>query len=399
MYKKTKSAFTLVELIVVITILTILWTIAFLSFQWYSKSARDSVRISDLKNIRTALELFELKSWKYPDPENNYPVTFSWAEIRTQWIFGEQNLTNVEKLNKLPKDPLFDVEYTYSVLNTKQEFELWAILEVQLEYSYNNILNETNAAQNKNVFNYIKWPYNWKIARVFTWGYLYALNVPSIINWWTYWYDILNLLDEWLMSHNENTIIPWSYSWTITNDWTQWIIVNTWSLVAYEWTLEELNNPDDNTARLDLLVWIQEWYIWTTVEDQEWIKEIIDLWTIDTANPSDENIYYSTLISNDIPWVDIDVTYIIASWWNDWWWEWIEEIIYECNDLIWNANPDQWGNENWYDNFDLCTNTIVLDSINNISSSSNLTGNDWARDIYALKLEMWKKNKFETLWD
>jgi prepilin-type N-terminal cleavage/methylation domain-containing protein len=43
--------FTLVELIVVVTILAILATIAFLSFQGYSSSARDSLRLSDLKNI------------------------------------------------------------------------------------------------------------------------------------------------------------------------------------------------------------------------------------------------------------------------------------------------------------------------------------------------------------
>ena len=56
-----KKAFTLVELIVIITILAILWTIAFLSFQWYTKSARDSVRISDLKNIEKALSLYKVQ--------------------------------------------------------------------------------------------------------------------------------------------------------------------------------------------------------------------------------------------------------------------------------------------------------------------------------------------------
>ena len=141
MYKLQKKAFTLVELIVVITILAILWTIAFISYQWYSRSARDSVRISDIKNIRSALELFELNSWKYPDPENSSPINYLWAEVRTQWIFWEQNLTNVWKLNKLPKDPLFDVAYTYSVLNTKKEFELWAILENQFEYTNVNKRN------------------------------------------------------------------------------------------------------------------------------------------------------------------------------------------------------------------------------------------------------------------
>ena len=52
-----KKGFTLVELIVVITILAILWTIAFISLQWYAKDARDSVRIQDVANIKKSLEL------------------------------------------------------------------------------------------------------------------------------------------------------------------------------------------------------------------------------------------------------------------------------------------------------------------------------------------------------
>ena len=48
----TKSWFTLVELIVVITILAILWTIAFISLQGYSRSARDVRRTTDIQNIK-----------------------------------------------------------------------------------------------------------------------------------------------------------------------------------------------------------------------------------------------------------------------------------------------------------------------------------------------------------
>jgi len=61
--KINKQAFTLVELIVVITILAILWTIAFISLAWYSQDARDSTRISDLSTMKTSLELFHLNAW------------------------------------------------------------------------------------------------------------------------------------------------------------------------------------------------------------------------------------------------------------------------------------------------------------------------------------------------
>ena len=71
-------AFTLVELIVVIIILAILGTIAFISLQGYSASSRDSVRISDLASIKIALELFHLDAWKYPLPDDAETVTYQW---------------------------------------------------------------------------------------------------------------------------------------------------------------------------------------------------------------------------------------------------------------------------------------------------------------------------------
>ena len=55
------KGFTLVELIVVIIILAILWTIAFLSFQWYSSNARDSSKTTDLSSIKTSLWIFNTK--------------------------------------------------------------------------------------------------------------------------------------------------------------------------------------------------------------------------------------------------------------------------------------------------------------------------------------------------
>lgn len=51
----TKKAFTLVELIVVITILAVLGTIAFISLQGYSWDARNTKRTSDLGNIASAI--------------------------------------------------------------------------------------------------------------------------------------------------------------------------------------------------------------------------------------------------------------------------------------------------------------------------------------------------------
>jgi len=54
-YTKIIKAFTLVELIVVITILAILWTIAFVQLQSYAQMARNSIRVDDMSKIATLL--------------------------------------------------------------------------------------------------------------------------------------------------------------------------------------------------------------------------------------------------------------------------------------------------------------------------------------------------------
>lgn len=69
--------FTLVELIVVITILVILGTIAFMNLSGFSGNARDSSRVSDLANISQSLELANLKFGSYPEPDNSFFVAYS----------------------------------------------------------------------------------------------------------------------------------------------------------------------------------------------------------------------------------------------------------------------------------------------------------------------------------
>jgi prepilin-type N-terminal cleavage/methylation domain-containing protein len=59
--KNTNKGFTLVELIVVITILAILGTIAFISLQGYSQDAKNSKVASDLGTLASAIEISNTK--------------------------------------------------------------------------------------------------------------------------------------------------------------------------------------------------------------------------------------------------------------------------------------------------------------------------------------------------
>ena len=140
-----QKGFTLVELIVVITILAILWTIAFLSLQWYAANARDSKRISDIWNIKKSLELFTLQTEKYPLPDNGETVTYSWEIVWTQWTIWDNVVEQLSRnIKKKPVDPGSEEEYIYSTIENRWEYEVLAIYEWWI--TNNAITHQTHAA-------------------------------------------------------------------------------------------------------------------------------------------------------------------------------------------------------------------------------------------------------------
>ena len=146
--QKTK-AFTLVELIVVITILVILWTIAFISLQWYSRDARDSVRIADLSNIEKALEISVTKRWIVLVPEDKVDITASWTLIWYQWNAWLDTLNKLW-INNWWLDPVDLTPYTYSTTSNLKRYALLWFLEWWLSYKKDiNLINQTYAAEDR----------------------------------------------------------------------------------------------------------------------------------------------------------------------------------------------------------------------------------------------------------
>lgn len=281
----TKKAFTLVELIVVVVILAILSTIWFLSLKSYSERTRDSTRATDIHNIRTSLELYAIKNSIYPSPTDSVPITHSWSVIWNQWTYWTGSLFKTSVLNKVPRDPLFDVEYVYSLTANKLEYQIWAVMERPNDIK--KIINTSEAASSlsKNTA-YVRWNYNSYVVKSESEikEKCYVLTLPSIIteetSTWTEYKDIVennklildwySTLPKWFQTDN---YAPLKWFFTLTED----------EFILYEDSDSCKWLAEDEVKRIDLVDKIQKVY-----------KET---WLVN------DNSYKDTLWLTVVPWV------------------------------------------------------------------------------------------------
>jgi general secretion pathway protein G len=66
MIKKKNRAFTLIEVLVAVTIIAVLTAIGVVSYVSANRNARDSKRLSDVEQIRAALEMYRADCGTYP---------------------------------------------------------------------------------------------------------------------------------------------------------------------------------------------------------------------------------------------------------------------------------------------------------------------------------------------
>jgi len=112
--KNNKKGFSLVELLVVITIIAILSAVAYTALGGQTAKARNSKRAQDIGTIQSALEIY------YIENANKYP-----ADLDT---------LKPKYMPKIPTDPSSATQqYSYGVDSNKKAYQLAATQETETE--------------------------------------------------------------------------------------------------------------------------------------------------------------------------------------------------------------------------------------------------------------------------
>ncbi len=194
-YHYKNKAFTFVELIISITIIAILSVLWFVSYKWHISSSRDSVRKSELSDIYSLLDSYNIK-WPLPVPEKKINIYSLWVLVAYQWYAWKSVLSKIW-FKWTGKDPLDNIYYTYYL--TKDLRDVWIMWFLE---------NDTNNEES----------YKIDILQS-TYAIDYTKRYPIV-----YWKKLWILIEGWTNTPiQENIQIQWSWSidiWMTTNSLT-----------------------------------------------------------------------------------------------------------------------------------------------------------------------------------
>lgn len=126
---KLNSAFTLVELLVVVAIILILAGIILPNITNARMKSRDSKRISDIGQLQLSLEQFFNRCQGYPSAA---PLTTSSNVAGCSYTLGSF-------ISVIPKDPLTSADYSYYVNSGNSDYILKTTLEVNNDALKNSV--------------------------------------------------------------------------------------------------------------------------------------------------------------------------------------------------------------------------------------------------------------------
>lgn len=188
---RKKSAFTLIELIIVITILAIVSTLAFLWMQNYIQDAKNTKIVTELQNAQEWFSVYQIQHGNLPLPEDAITISSYGFLLWYQWSLWDM----VAKEIKLSSTPTIQWKNTYFVYNTDVQRNFFQIGWFLSNRS--NYFSQTHAdGEDKSTF-YTLWN---QLGILFTqtWGSLSPLSHLKSESFT--WIDVK--IFSWILSDN-----------------------------------------------------------------------------------------------------------------------------------------------------------------------------------------------------
>ena len=391
--------FTLVELIVVVTILAILSTIWFVSYSWYLSWVRDTNRVSQLKAIWDSLHLYTTKS-SLPLPDDKINITTDWSNIISYQWYAWKNVIEAIWYTSEWKDPQDNTYFSYVVTKDRKYFQLLAYLEEEKGTTQLNSLNLVNAIDYEIRYPHVEWSKLWilltdtnqPIHEVET--TIDLSSAPSwtksiLSNWETQTWSLTSINPlasckrlyetRWKREDWVYTIDPeWNWTWfkvycDMNTDWGGWTLIEAYK-DAYadefkkkDWDTDypiSEDNPNFDKYRLSYSN-MQSVYNSSIKTHTRCDKDFdnsqndylfIDKWILtDTAYNVEVSKWNAKWI---IAWINVPKTWLKFRWglnnsawwhvsidWVSWLWAWWSSMEY----FTWHDNNRWWNNHHCWD--------------------------------------------------
>ena len=179
--KNTKNkAFTLVELLVVITILAIISVVAYQNFGWAVDKAVSWRKISDVSTIETSLQQYKADKNYYP-PADIYSATNLWGHNNTinaypsntiKVLYSGQEITSIDTIN---------TNGWWKVMANSWAIQIWSKWTISRETVWKKYLSkdlydpELWDIKIKDIDNLTAWDQAGTMIDLWIWRYVYAI--------------------------------------------------------------------------------------------------------------------------------------------------------------------------------------------------------------------------------
>ncbi len=255
---RKNKAFTLVELLVVITILAIISVVAYQNFWWAVDKAISWRKISDVSTIETSLQQYKADKWFYPPtttksntnlwwydtwatatPSNKIIVTYNWEEIAT--------VKNTSVWG-------WRIYWTWAWASWWTKRQIWAKWIISQQTLWKKYLTKDlyDPELGDIKVNDIGW---WKQGKMIDLGigrYIYATYKKNKSNW------------DWAANFRANA---YNIAFTIKKQWSDKYITKI------VWDYDKESCYEDKDKCPDTLIWLKDWEEenWNSNQDNYWV--------------------------------------------------------------------------------------------------------------------------------